>query len=28
MLAITDGRRRERNCSSGCGPWWHKAVRR
>ncbi|MFJ4871441.1 DUF5958 family protein [Streptomyces sp. NPDC088757] len=23
VLAIADGRRRERYCSSGCGHWWH-----
>ncbi|MFF3411229.1 DUF5958 family protein [Streptomyces sp. NPDC002742] len=24
VLAIADGRRRERNCSNGCGHWWHR----
>ncbi|MFC8584626.1 DUF5958 family protein [Streptomyces sp. NPDC057217] len=24
MLAIADGRRRERYCSGGCGHWWHQ----
>ncbi|MFE2528989.1 DUF5958 family protein [Streptomyces sp. NPDC059382] len=23
VLAIADGRRRERFCSDGCGHWWH-----
>ncbi|GAB7106792.1 hypothetical protein JCM4814A_51060 [Streptomyces phaeofaciens JCM 4814] len=23
VLAIADGRRRERFCSGGCGHWWH-----
>ncbi|MER7679820.1 DUF5958 family protein [Streptomyces sp. NPDC096934] len=26
VLAIADGRRRERNCSSGCGHWWHRLA--
>ncbi|MGI5401267.1 DUF5958 family protein [Streptomyces sp. CA-135486] len=24
VLAIADGRRRERFCSGGCGHWWHR----
>ncbi|MCX5114747.1 DUF5958 family protein [Streptomyces sp. NBC_00378] len=24
VLAIADGRRRERYCSNGCGHWWHR----
>ncbi|MEU0753084.1 DUF5958 family protein [Streptomyces albogriseolus] len=24
MLAIADGRRRERYCSNGCSHWWHR----
>ncbi|WP_326601241.1 DUF5958 family protein [Streptomyces sp. NBC_01799] len=24
VLAIADGRRRERFCSDGCGHWWHR----
>ncbi|MGW0971997.1 DUF5958 family protein [Streptomyces sp. NPDC002516] len=24
VLAIADGRRRERTCSNGCGHWWHR----
>ncbi|MFF4576726.1 DUF5958 family protein [Streptomyces sp. NPDC001410] len=24
VLAIADGRRRERFCSGGCGHWWHQ----
>ncbi|MEU6312867.1 DUF5958 family protein [Streptomyces sp. NPDC047014] len=24
VLAIADGRRRERCCSDGCGHWWHQ----
>lgn len=23
VLEIADGRRREHNCSNGCGHWWH-----
>ncbi|MER6154155.1 DUF5958 family protein [Streptomyces sp. NPDC001868] len=24
VLAIADGRRRERYCADGCGHWWHR----
>ncbi|GGU61307.1 DUF5958 family protein [Streptomyces lavendofoliae] len=24
VLAIADGRRRERFCSDGCSHWWHR----
>ncbi|MEU0674269.1 DUF5958 family protein [Streptomyces sp. NPDC006172] len=24
VLAIADGRRRERYCSNGCSHWWHR----
>ncbi|MEV0489958.1 DUF5958 family protein [Streptomyces atratus] len=24
VLAIADGRRRERSCADGCGHWWHR----
>ncbi|MFE6483103.1 DUF5958 family protein, partial [Streptomyces sp. NPDC057757] len=26
VLAIADGRRRERFCSGGCGHWWHSLA--
>ncbi|WP_329319215.1 MULTISPECIES: DUF5958 family protein [unclassified Streptomyces] len=26
VLAIADGRRRERTCASGCGHWWHRLT--
>ncbi|MET7896987.1 DUF5958 family protein [Streptomyces mirabilis] len=26
VLAIADGRRRERFCSDGCGHWWHRLA--
>ncbi|MEU0648665.1 DUF5958 family protein [Streptomyces umbrinus] len=24
VLAIADGRRRDRFCAGGCGHWWHR----